>query len=151
MTQAPEVAAGFAAQHVAPLGAMLGKPLTHPSIAILGTIWNSVAVPGQAAILTLANSRQLFNLHRQRFCRALRQNAAARQLLADAGLVLGPNPTTVPYYQLANGTRIQVTIDHIIERQTDPSRALDPANLRLSLRRENTVLLRLLNEMDPGW
>ena len=44
-----------------------------------------------------------------------------------------------------------MTIDHIIERQTNPLLALDPANLRLSFWRENTVLLRLLNELDPGW
>ena len=151
VTVAPEVAAGFAAQHVALLGAMLGKPLTHPLIARLATIWNAAANPGEAATLTSANSRRLFNNHRGRFWRAVRADPIAMQLLAAAGLTFGPGPTSAPFYTLANGTQIPVTIDHIIERQTNPLLALDPANLRLSFWRENTVLLRLLNELDPGW
>lgn len=149
VTQAPEVTAGFQQQHVAPLGRLLGKALTSAQISRLGQIWGNVANPGEAAGLTAANSRRLFNNQRGRFWRAVRQDPQAMQLFTDAGLTFGSNPTSAPYYQLPSGERVQVTVDHIVERQTDPSRALDPGNLRLSSRRENTVLLRLIHLLDP--
>jgi 5-methylcytosine-specific restriction endonuclease McrA len=48
-----------------------------------------------------------------------------------------------------DGREIQMTIDHIIERQANPGRALDPSNLRIAFTRENTFMLRRLNELDP--
>ncbi|MBN2388412.1 MAG: hypothetical protein JXB85_15455, partial [Anaerolineales bacterium] len=147
--QAPEVAAGFAQQHLALLGSLLARPLTGSEIAVLGQVWSSVANPGDLARLAAGNSRRLFNNHRNRFWRAVRQDPAARQLLTDAGFSFGPGLTSAPTYLLPNGNRVQVTIDHIVERQTDPGRALDPGNLRLSFRRENTVVLRLLHQLDP--
>jgi hypothetical protein len=65
------------------------------------------------------------------------------------GAVFSGNATTAPAITLSDGTRLNITIDHIIERQTSPDRALDPANLRLSTRRENTVVLRQLHAQDP--
>jgi hypothetical protein len=44
---------------------------------------------------------------------------------------------------------MQMTIDHMIERQTAPGRALDPTNLQIVTRRENTVMLRQLHAQDP--
>jgi hypothetical protein len=149
VTQAPEVTAGFAQQHVRLLGRLLGRAMSSSQIAWLAAIWNSVANPGEAATLTAGNSRRLFNNQRARFWRALRQNPQAVQFFTDAGLTFGSNPTSAPYYQLPNGQRVQITIDHIIERQSDPTRALDPNNLQLSFRRENTVVLRLINLLDP--
>ena len=42
-----------------------------------------------------------------------------------------------------------MTIDHIVERQADSAKALDSSNLRISTRRENTVVLRQLHDQDP--
>ena len=50
---------------------------------------------------------------------------------------------------MLNGRRITITIDHIIERQTAANLALTASNLRLAFSRENSVVLRLLNQMDP--
>ena len=41
-----------------------------------------------------------------------------------------------------------VTVDHIIERQARPFLALNPVNLRLSSRLENTVLLRQITDRN---
>jgi hypothetical protein len=50
---------------------------------------------------------------------------------------------------MLNGRRIVLTLDHIVERQSAPSLALTASNLRLAFSRENSVVLRLLNQLDP--
>lgn len=126
-----------------------GKPISTASGGILGQIWQNVANSGQAANLTLANSRNLFDNHRNRFWRAVRADPQARQMIADMGGTFPAGPTTAPVITLPNGTRMQITIDHIVERQSAPGQALNPANLRLSSRLENTVGLRQLHDQDP--
>lgn len=148
-SRAPELTAGFQAGHLAPLRRLLGRSLTDAQIVDLGQIWITAANPGEAAALTLQNSRRLFDNHRGRFWRRVRQNEAARRLFTDAGFEFTGNATTAPTRTLADGSVMQATIDHIVERQTDPARALDPSNLRIVTRRENTVLLRQLHEQDP--
>jgi hypothetical protein len=66
-------------------------------------------------------------------------------LFTDAGCQFSGG---APYYIL-NGRRITITIDHIFERQSSPGLALTASNLRLSFSRENSVVLRLLNQLDP--
>lgn len=149
MTQAPEILAGFDPQHIVPLRRLLGRPLNDIRINDLARIWNRVARPGQAQNLTMQNSRRLFDNHRTRFWRAVRQDVAARQLFTDAGFAFGDNPTSAPTRQLANGDIFQATIDHIVERQSNPARTLDPSNLRISSRRENSVVLRQVTDQDP--
>ena len=144
VTEAPELAAGFLSRHLGPLRRLLGKPLAHADISDLGRIWTAAANPGEAAELTLANSRGLFDNHRGRFWRRVRQDAAARQLLTDAGFAFEGEATTAPFRRLSDGSIMQMTVDHIIERQTAPGRTLDPTNLRIVSRRENTVMLRQL-------
>ena len=59
------------------------------------------------------------------------------------------NHASAPIRRLANGAVMQATIDHIIERQTNPALALDENNLRVVTRLENTVVLRQVTEQDP--
>lgn len=153
-----EAALGMSAsQRAAARGAFSGN-LTSPDNAPLGAVWNQVANPGEAATLTAANSRRLFNNHRNRFWRAVRRNPAALQLIRNMGGTfpeernggaLDPNATSVPEINLAGGVRLRISLDHEVERQTAPNRALDPNNLRLSTVLENTVLLRQLHDQDP--
>jgi hypothetical protein len=146
----PEVSIGFLPVHLPALRRLFGRPFTSPGLSRLASIWRSTARPGDAATLTRDNSRGRFDLHRRRFWAAVRRDPQARRLFTDAGLTFGPRPTTAPYRVLrgAAGPRLIVSVDHIVERQRQPSRALDPANLRLSPRRENTVLLRLITERN---
>ena len=141
-----EVSAGFLALHLPHLRRLLGRPLTSPGISRLGSIWR--ARPGDAATLTRDNSRGRFDLHRRRFWAAVRTDPQARRLFTDAGLTFSPSLRTAPYRVLRSGHRMTVTVDHIIERQARPSLALNPANLRLSSRLENTVLLRQITERN---
>jgi hypothetical protein len=153
------------AQRGAVKGAFSGN-LTSPANAPLGAVWDKVAVPGQAATLTPANSRGLFDNHRDRFWRAVRQDPAALKAIRDmggsfpeerSGGKLDLTKSTAPEINLPGGTRLRISLDHEVERQTAPNLALDPNNLRLSTIRENTVLLRQLHEQDPfinpppGW
>ena len=147
--QAPEVSAGFGANRLSAFRRLLGRALTEADVNDLARVWSSVANPGEAATLTLQNSRQLFDNHRNRFWRAVRNDTAARKLFEDAGCVFEGGTSTAPFYRLPDGSQFQMTIDHMIERQTNPGRALDPANLRIVSRRENTVLLRQLHDQDP--
>lgn len=146
---APEIRAGFQASQLRPLRRLLGRPINSNELADLGRIWTAAANPGEAGTLTLDNSRRLFNNHRGRFWRRVRQDAAAKAVFEDAGFSFGQGPTTAPTRRLADGSTMEATIDHIVERQTNPGLALDPSNLRISTRRENTVLLRQLHAQDP--
>ncbi|HKP51307.1 MAG TPA: DUF4157 domain-containing protein [Chloroflexia bacterium] len=143
---APEVAAGFTLAQVSAFRQLLGRAFDSAGISILGELWNATARPGDAAILTEANSRYLFGLHRNRFWSAVRADPQARALFEAAGCQFSGG---APYYML-NGRRITITIDHIIERQLDYSLALTAANLQLSFSRENSVVLRLLNFFLPN-
>ncbi|MBL7186544.1 MAG: hypothetical protein ISS70_09470 [Phycisphaerae bacterium] len=147
-TVAPEIAAGFTRQQVIAFKGFIAKPFSHSDIRVLETLWTQAARQGDDAILNLANSRYLFNLHRNRFWRLVRENSAAKAIFENAGCVFAGKRSTAPYFTL-NGRRIKMTIDHIIERQTAPHLALTGSNLRISFSRENSVVLRLLNQLDP--
>ena len=140
---------GIPATQRAAIKGNMGKSMTTTSGGDLARVWNSVANPGQQAQLTLSNSRSMFNNQRGRFWRAVRADPAARKVITDMGGQFPINPTSAPVITLPNGTQIQITIDHITERQTAPQLALDPSNLQLSSRRENTVVLRQLHDQDP--
>jgi len=144
-TVAPEIAAGFTQAHVRAFSRILAKPFNTADINILEQIWVDAARAGDQQILSVTNARYLFDLQRNRFWRAVAANPQARALFEDAGCQFSGG---APYYML-NGRRIVMTIDHIMERQTMPQLALSAANLRLSFSRENSVVLRLLNQMSP--
>lgn len=142
---APEIAAGFTQQQVVAFRRILARPFTQEDIKVLGQLWSTAARPGDSAILTASNSRYLFDLHRNRFWSLVRANPPAQKLFTDAGCQFSGG---APYY-LLGGNRITLTIDHIIERQTAPQLALTASNLRLAFSRENSVVLRLINQLDP--
>jgi hypothetical protein len=143
-----ELAAGFATEHAAAFARFLARPLTHGEVSDLARVWRSVERPGDVAHLTLSNSRRLFNNHRRRFWRAVQDDATARSFFERAGCRFGARGSA-PFYDLPDGRRIRMTIDHIAERQSAWGRALDPSNLRIVFERENTVMLRLLHQLDP--
>jgi hypothetical protein len=145
VTTAPEVAAGVTPAQVPVLRQVLGHSFATGPLGVLAAAWDAVARPGDAAILNAGNSRYLFGLHRNRFWRRVAANPAAAALLRNAGFTVDGG---APYLTL-NGQRVTLTIDHITERQTAPNLALTAFNLRLSLSRENSVVLRLLNQLDP--
>jgi len=142
---APEITAGFTQAQVAAFRRVLAKSFDSNDIRVLQQLWDAAARPGDAAILNAGNSRYLFDLHRNRFWRAVAANPQARALFTDAGCQFSGG---APYYML-NGRRITMTIDHIVERQTAPNLALSATNLRIAFSRENSVVLRLLNQLDP--
>lgn len=142
---APEIAAGFTQAQVIAFKRILSKSFSESDIAVLQQIWNATARPGDAAILNAGNSRYLFDLQRNRFWSRVAANPQARALFTDAGCQFSGG---APYYML-NGRRIVITIDHIVERQTSANLALTASNLRLAFSRENSVVLRLLNQLDP--
>ncbi|MCL4858142.1 MAG: hypothetical protein KJZ93_01995 [Caldilineaceae bacterium] len=142
---APEIAAGFTQAEVQAFNRFLAKPMSHPDIRILQQLWDDAARAGDNALLTAANSRNLFNLHRNRFWARVRGDPVARAIFTDAGCRFSGG---APYYVL-NGRRITMTIDHIIERQSAPNLALTASNLRITFGRENSVVLRLLHQLDP--
>jgi hypothetical protein len=141
----PEVAAGFTSEHVVAFHRILGKSFSKDEIKVLSDLWDTAARPGDAASLTANNSRYLFDLQRNRFWTRVASDPQAKALFTDAGCQFSGG---APYY-LLNGRRITITIDHIIERQTVPQLALTASNLQLSFSRENSVVLRLLNQLSP--
>jgi hypothetical protein len=148
------VAAGVRPDQLPRIRALLGQPLTSPAIARLGTDWAAATNPGEVRRLTKGNSRAAFDRQRRRFWTTVQHDPAARRLLTDAGFTFPTDPAgrpvrgRAPFRVMADGRRMTVTVDHITERQTAPRRALDPANLRLSPRLENTVLLRQITERN---
>lgn len=142
---APEIAAGFTQQQVSAFARILGKRFSQQEIQVMEDLWQSVARPGDKAILNAGNSRYLFDLHRNRFWTAVRNSPEARALFEDAGCKFEGG---APFFMF-NGRRVTITVDHIIERQANPSLALTASNLRLAFPRENSVVLRLLHQLDP--
>ncbi len=142
---APEITAGFTQAQVAAFRKVLGRSFTSSDINILSQLWDDAARAGDNAILNAGNSRYLFDLQRNRFWTRVAANPQASALFTDAGCQFSGG---APYYVL-NGRRIVITIDHIFERQSSPQLALTASNLRLSFSRENSVVLRLLNQLDP--
>jgi hypothetical protein len=145
VTVAPEVAAGFAQVQVQAFRRFVGRRFSDADIQVLEQLWDDAARAGDNAILNPSNSRYLFDLQRNRFWARVRANDAARALFEDAGCQFSGG---APYYML-NGRRVTMTIDHIIERQTAPQLSLTASNLRISFSRENSVVLRLLTQLDP--
>lgn len=132
--------------------------LASPANQALGDGWAQTANPGEAATLTLANSRRLFNNQRGRFWRWVRSDPAALAKMRSIGArfpeergggALDPGAQTIPEIELPDGTILRITLDHEIERQTAPGRALDVDNIRLSTWRENTATLRQYAAHDP--
>jgi len=145
VTVAPEVTAGVTPAQRQVLARILGQPFTSPAVGVLAVDWNAVARAGDAAILGVGNSRYLFGLHRNRFWRLVAASPMSAALLRSAGFIVDGG---APYFFL-NGQRVTLTIDHITERQSAPQLALTASNLRLSLSRENSVVLRLLHDLSP--
>ena len=145
VSTAPEIAAGFTQAQVAAFRRVLARAFDSEDIKVLQQLWDAAARPGDAAIINAGNSRYLFDLQRNRFWARVVGNTQAKALFTDAGCQFSGG---APYYML-NGRRITITIDHIIERQTTPNLALTASNLRLAFSRENSVVLRLLNQLDP--
>ncbi len=143
----PEIAYGFTRAEVGAARRLIGRPID--GVGVLGRVWRRVTNAGEQAQLTLQNSRRLFDNQRGRFWRAVRADPAARAEFENAGFRFSGSNETAPVRQLSDGSSMQATIDHIVERQTDPTRALDPTNLRVSTRLENTVVLRQVTAQDP--
>jgi hypothetical protein len=142
----PEIAAGFTHLEVAAFRRVLGRAFDTEDIRFLQQLWDAAARPGDAAILNAGNSRYLFGLHRNRFWTQVRSNPEAFEFFTE---VLGCKFSGGAPYYILNGRRITITIDHIIERQSAANLALTASNLRLVFSRENSVVLRLLNQLDP--
>lgn len=143
---APEIAGGLTQANVAAFRAMMAKPFNDPAISVLDRLWTQSARAGDQRILNLNNSRALFDLQRSRFWTKVANTPEAKALFERAGCTFG-KPGTAPVFRF-NGVPIRITIDHAVERQIAPNLALTGSNLRLSLSRENSVVLRLLNQMD---
>ncbi len=145
----PERLAGFTVPQIDAAKIALGKEFTNSETQVFGDIWTQAANPGESAILTLQNSRRLFNNHRNRFWRAVRTHPEARSMIENMGFTFPNSATAAPVKTLADGRLVRITIDHIAMRQSVPGRALDPSNLRFVFGRENSVVLRLISELDP--
>ncbi len=140
------LAAGLTTEKAAAAKAVIGD--MKAGDGTLAKIWDSVANPGEKAKLTRSNSRRLFNNQRKRFWNAVFDDPKAKGMFEKMGAKF-PKRGNAPVLKLPSGEELQMTIDHVIERQTNPAKALDSSNLRISPRRENTVVLRQLHDQDP--
>lgn len=147
--KSPERNLGFSSEQIVAFEKLLAKPLTSGDIQKLGEVWEQVAKAEDIGKLTKSNSRRLFNNQRKRFWTAVRKDPDAMKILTDAGCTFPSGRGTAPVIRLPDGKKVQMTLDHIVERQSDFKKALDASNLRISFRKENTVMLRLLHKMDP--
>jgi hypothetical protein len=145
----PEQAFGFDEGQIEAAGTVLGRPMTSSEIEELGRIWQEAENQGERGTLTRDNSRRLFDNHRDRFWRRVRRSETAMAYFRSMGFDFPDGATTAPVRTLPDGRTVRVTIDHITERQADPTLALDADNLRFSFGRENSVVLRLITALDP--
>jgi hypothetical protein len=88
-------------------------------------------------------ARELYNLHRNRFWNAVRNNAEARAYLESAGWRVGESGVPVNRF-----TGEQLTLEHSTRVVDDPRRALAADNLMFSPRSENVTLLEQLRALE---
>lgn len=156
-TRSPERAAGFTDAQIAAAKRFLGRQFDKVEGVDLARIWRAVANPDHVRIVAMntnmsqAARRQIrgyFDLHRNRFWTAVKNDPAASQMLNDAGFYFVKSGQP-PKHMLASGKLLSLDVDHFVEIQQQPNLALTPTNLRLVSPRENRVVLRLLNLLDP--
>jgi hypothetical protein len=78
----------------------------------------------------------------------VKNDPAASKMLNDAGFYFDKSGQP-PKFTLASGKTLSLDVDHFVEIQQQPNLALTATNLRLVSPRENRVMLRLLNLLDP--
>jgi hypothetical protein len=84
-----------------------------------------------------------YNRVRRGFWRRVQGDDTMRQAIEAAGLRFD-RPGTAPYLVRADGSKVIVTLEHLARKVDDPLRAVDPENLLLSLKPENTVYMEAI-------
>jgi hypothetical protein len=155
--QSPENAAGFTNAQIAAAKRFFGRQFDKVVGVDLARIWNAVANPNHVQIVARNTNmskaardeiRSYFGLHRNRFWTAVKNDPAASKMLNDAGFYFDKSGQP-PKFTLASGKTLSLDVDHFVEIQQQPNLALTATNLRLVSPRENRVMLRLLNLLDP--
>jgi hypothetical protein len=117
---------------------------------VLQRLWQEAANPADLAQITAANSRRLFDNHRNRFWSRVRNNPEARRIFEDAGFEFPANSrTTAPIHRDFAGREGRVSLDHVTRREDNPARALDPTNLRIAIHGDNTLLENIQQAVGP--
>lgn len=93
-------------------------------------------------------ARKVFNNNRDNFWRAVRRDPALSKQFEDAGMILDPGKDTAPYWQLPNGMKETITVEHGVRLSDSPWQSLDSGHLILSPERENTHTLESIRNKD---
>jgi hypothetical protein len=95
-----------------------------------------------------SNREQLFDPTRNRFWRRVyKDKDGARKLLEDSGATFTKSGNA-PQMTI-NGKSVSLDVDHAIGLANDPSKMLDPNNLRLISAPENKPVLEAIKREDP--
>ena len=119
-------------------------------IKILNELWEEAGKAAKKTPLldTSKHARTAFNLHRDRFWKAVRKNSEAKKLFEDAGFVFGEE--LAPVYPGLPGRFGKISLDHKLKISTHPEHALDPGNLEFVIKGDNTLLYHLEKKL-PDW
>lgn len=143
---------------------ILGANFRSGRVARLGAIWDSLpetrrAFDELAAMIQARRStaevqrraRRLFDGVRSKFWKAVVNDDEARGLIESMGASFLGKPGTAPKLPILSRGRIvwhTIDVDHLLELGRRPNLAFSSHNLRLSLARENRVVLNQLQRLD---
>lgn len=139
--QTPTTGSTLTRAQIAAARRILGKKLS--DVPALRRLWGQVANAGERATLTPGNSRRLFDNHRNRFWKAVRDDSEARAFFENAGFEFPSGRTTAPVHRGVSGRQGRISLDHDTRRADAPSRSLDADNLRMVVHGDNTLLENL--------
>lgn len=125
-------------------------PRAQRNLALTRGLWSSPKPVDRARAKKVGDAN--YNWCRGEFWAQVREqmktNPALKQAFLDLGVKFGPGKKTVPYWELPNGTRELLTLEHIEQRQDNPTRSIDGSNLIFSPANENSHTLEAIRRYD---
>lgn len=131
---------------------VLGKRIS--DIDLLKDLWIQAGKTARKRpnLTSYQTARSAYDNHRDRFWRAVHENKAAKKLFEDAGFEFPKSGSPVYRDPGLPGRYGQISLDHDTPLRTkkDPSKALDPSNLKIVIRGDNEILDTLKQAIQKG-
>jgi hypothetical protein len=109
-------------------------------------LWNLGAPQAQQEARKLAV--KMYNRHRDFFWAAVKSEAKARDAFGHAGMKFSGSRTGAPYYELPDGTKACMSLEHTVRKTDNPLLAVTGENLQFVLVDENSYFLEWIRRND---
>jgi hypothetical protein len=108
-------------------------------------LWNVGTPQAQQEARKLAV--KVYDLHRNRFWPAVKSGVG--DAFRNAGMKFSGSRTGAPYYELPDGTKACMSLEHTVRKTDNPLLAVTGENLQFVLVDENSYFLEWIRQNDP--